>query len=85
VIGTVAKDFAITLPKKQTMAGIRVLARYDDPHPAPIAAGDVLGEVLVERDGRIIARTPLVAQNKVSKTQFFGRVIRNISVLFGIN
>lgn len=85
VIGTVAKDFAITLPKKQTMAGIRVLARYDDPHPAPISAGDVLGEVLVERDGRIIARTPLIAQNKVSKTQFFGRVIRNISVLFGIN
>lgn len=83
VIATVAQPLAVTMPKKQTMDGIRVLARYSDPHPAPIAVGDVLGEIIVEQNGRTIARAPLVAQNRVAKTQLFGRIIRNIRVMIG--
>ena len=83
VIATVSQPLAITIPKKQTMDGIRVLARYSDPHPAPIAVGDVLGEIIVEQNGHTIARAPLVAQNRVAKTQFFGRIIRNIRVMLG--
>ncbi len=84
VIATVEKPFAITLPKGAGMNGIRVLARYNDPVPAPIMAGDEIGEILVQRDGMVIARAPLVATSKVSKTQFLGRVIYNIMVMFGI-
>ncbi len=84
VIATVTKPFAITLQKKQSLNGIRVLARYDDPHPAPIAVGDVVGEIIAERDGRVIARAPLVATTRVRRVQFIGRIIKNISVLFGI-
>ena len=83
VIATITQPLAITMPKSQSMDGIRVLARYDDPHPAPIAVGDTLGEIIVEQNGRTIARAPLVAQNRVAKTQFFGRIIRNIRVMLG--
>lgn len=83
VIATVEKNFAITLPKSASMSGIRVLARYEDPLPAPIAKGAVVGEIIVENNGVVIARAPLVAMDRVSKTQFIGRIIRNIRVIFG--
>ena len=83
VIATVEKNFAVTLPKSASMSGIRVLARYEDPLPAPIAKGAVVGEIIVENNGTVIARAPLVAMDRVSKTQFIGRIIRNIRVIFG--
>lgn len=83
VIATVAKNFAITLPKDTNMDGLRVLARYQDPLPAPIDRGDEIGEIIVEQNGNIISRAPLIAQDKVSKTQFIGRIIRNIRVMLG--
>lgn len=84
-IATVEKPFAITLPKSDGLNGVRVLARYDDPVPAPIAKGDKIGEIIAEKNGEVIARAPLIAMGKVSKTQFFGRVIKNIKVILGIN
>lgn len=83
VIATIERPFAITLPKSTGLDGVRVLARYDDPLPAPIKKGAQVGEIIAEHNGRVIARAPLVARDKVSKTQFFGRVIRNIKVMFG--
>ncbi len=83
VTATVDRTFAITLPKSEKMSDIRVLARFDDPLPAPIKKGDVIGEIFAEQNGRVIARGNLVAATRVSKTQFFGRVIRNIRVMFG--
>lgn len=84
VIATVEKPFAITVPKSDGLRGVRVLARYDDPIPAPINAGDKIGEIIAEKDGRVIARAPLVAMERVKKTILFGRVIRNIMVILGI-
>lgn len=84
VIATVEKTFAITLPKSEGLTGIRVLARYDDPIPAPVKKGDKIGEIIAEKNGEVIARAPLIAMDKVSKTQFFGRVIKNIRVMLGI-
>lgn len=83
VTGTVAKTFAVTLKTGQSTSGLRVLARFDEPVPAPVKRGDKIGEIIAELDGRIIARAPLVAENRVNKTQFFGRMFKNISVIFG--
>ncbi len=82
-IATIEKPFAVTLPKSAGLAGIRVLARYDDPVRAPVNAGDTIGEIIAEQNGRVIARAPLIAKERVAKTQFFGRVIKNIKVIFG--
>jgi len=84
VTATVEKNFAITLPKSADMSGLRVLARYNDPLPAPVNKGDVIGEIIAEQNGRVIARAPLIAMERVSKTQFFGRLIKNIRVMIGL-
>lgn len=81
VTGTVDRTFAITTPKESGLSDVRVLARYTDPMPAPIHAGDVLGEVIAERDGNVIARTNLVAKNDVGRVRFLARAWRNIVVM----
>lgn len=81
VTATVDKPFAITIAKGQDFKGIRILARYNDPVAAPINAGDVIGEIIAEQNGNVIARGELVAKNRIGKTQFFGRVWKNISVM----
>lgn len=83
VIATIEKPFAITLKRADGLKGVRVLARYDEPTPAPVARGARVGEIIAEQNGTVIARAPLVAMDRVSKTQFFGRVIKNIRVIFG--
>ncbi len=83
VVATVAKPFAITVDKAKGLKNIRVLARYDDPIVAPVKTGEIIGELIAERNGSIVARAPMVAKDRVSKTQFFGRVLRNIRVMFG--
>jgi len=41
-------------------------ARRNEPLVAPISAGDVLGEVVIMRDGEEIARVPLVANTSIN-------------------
>ena len=81
VVATVDKTFAITTDKETGTRGVRVLARYNDPVAAPVRVGDVLGEIIAEQDGRVIARGKLVAKNKVSKIQFLARAWKNIMVM----
>ncbi|MBQ6736361.1 MAG: D-alanyl-D-alanine carboxypeptidase [Alphaproteobacteria bacterium] len=81
VAATVAKTFAITTGKDDGLRGVRVLARYDDPVAAPVRVGDRVGEIIAEKNGRVIARGDLVAKNKVSKIQFLGRAWKNIMVM----
>lgn len=83
VDATVNENVAITLPKDATLKNIRVLARFEEPVAAPVKAGQKIGEVVIEKDGDIVKRVPLVAKTKVRKIQLFGRVIKNIFVLFG--
>ena len=83
VEATVNENVAITLPKDYSLKNIRVLARFEEPISAPIKAGQQIGEVVIEKDGDIVKHIPLVAKNNVRKIQFFGRIIKNISVLLG--
>ena len=85
VAATVAKPFIITIPKTDGMNGVRVVARYNDPVSAPIKAGDKVGEIIAQKNGQVIASAPLIAQNDVKKTILFGRLIKNIRVIFGID
>ena len=83
VEATVSENVAITLPKDKTLKDVRVLARFEEPVSAPVRKGQKIGEVVIEKNGDIIKRIPMVAKNKVRKIQFFGRIIKNISVMFG--
>ncbi len=85
VIATVAKPFAITVDKEDGMTGVRVLARFDEPINAPVNAGDKIGEIIAEQNGRVISRAPIVAKDSVRKIRFLGRAMKNIMVMFGWN
>ena len=81
VEATVADNVAITLPKDANFKNIRVLARFDKPVAAPVVAGQSIGEVVIERDGDVVKRIPLVAKSKVRKIRLFGRLFKNLSVM----
>ena len=83
VEATVAENVAITLPKDYQLKNIRVMARYDEPVAAPVKAGQKIGEIVIENDGDIVKRIPMVAKSRVRKIQLFGRVLKNISVMLG--
>ncbi len=82
VIATVEKPVAITLPRGTDTTGLRVLARFEEPLPAPVRRGDKIGEIIAELNGQVVARAPLVARERVGKVQFIARIIKNISVIF---
>ncbi len=84
VPATVSAPFAITVDKQGGLDGVRVLARFNEPIAAPVNIGDTVGELIAEQNGKIIARVPLVAKDRVKKIQFVGRIIKNIKVIFGI-
>ena len=81
VEATTNENVAITLPKDYDLKNIRVLARYEEPVSAPVKQGQVIGEVVIEKNGDIVKRIPMVAKEKVRKIQLLGRVIKNISVM----
>ncbi|MCL1892098.1 MAG: D-alanyl-D-alanine carboxypeptidase [Alphaproteobacteria bacterium] len=97
-VATVEKPFVITLPvgaKYLSPQGgkysaptntdnIRILARYAEPLPAPIRAGDKIGLIIAQQDGKAIASADLVAKERVGKVQFFARIWKNLQVIFGI-
>ena len=83
IAATVEKPFAITVAKQDGLSGVRVLARYDEPLIAPIDRGAVIGELVAEQRGVVIARAPLVAHEVGKKNRFFARVIKYIKVIFG--
>ena len=78
---TTKDNVAITLPKTDSFKSVRVLERYDTPVAAPVKQGQQIGEIIIEQNGDVLKRIPLVAKNKVRKIQLFGRVLKNISVM----
>ena len=67
---------------------------YDNPLMAPVSAGDILGEVVISRDGHEYARIPLVANTNVglSGIEYMRRqivemlatnTVRNILLILG--
>ena len=81
VIATTDKNVAVTLSKSDSIKNVRVLARYDQPVVAPIYSGQKIGEIVVEHNGDVVQRTPLIAKKRVGKIQFIGRILKNISVM----
>lgn len=53
---------------------VTVEAVYDSPLPAPIAAGEVLGRLVVTIPGTAEAITPLIASSAVAEANFMGRI-----------
>jgi len=83
VVATVSKPFAITTGKTDGLKGVRVVAIYDTPVAAPIHAGDKIGKLIAQKDGKEVAVGDLIARDTVKRIQLFRRAWRNIMVLMG--
>ena len=84
IVATVDKNFAITVKKNEGLDGVRVVAVYDSPIPTPVMAGDKIGKLVAQKNGKEIASADLIAQNTVKRVQFFRRIWYNIMVLIGV-
>ncbi|MBQ0013496.1 MAG: D-alanyl-D-alanine carboxypeptidase [Proteobacteria bacterium] len=84
VTATIAKPFVVTLDKPKKLDGVRVFAQYNGPVPAPIHAGDKVGELIATKNGEKIATADLIAIDNVKRVQFIARIMQNIKVLIGI-
>ncbi len=74
---TVDKDMTITLPISER-GKIKFVAKFNSPIKAPIATGDVVGEINITLpEGGVITK-PLKAAESVEKLSFFARIIANI-------
>lgn len=81
VAATVPENVAITLPVDYSLKNIRVLARFEQPIAAPIKQNQKVGEVVIEKNGDVVKRIPLIAKNRVKKIWGFKRLFKNISVM----
>jgi len=65
-VGLMAEQGALELLlPREGVDRVRARVVYESPVPTPIAEGQQLGRLLVERDGTIIQETPLVAASQV--------------------
>lgn len=87
VTATVEKNFAITLASDAETGNIRLLARFEEPIPAPIKSGEIIGEIIAQQNGKVLGKANLVAAERVRKVWFFGRLsnnVKNILVKIGL-
>lgn len=77
-----AEDFTVLLPAlaQENLGGT---VNFRTPVEAPVNTGDVLGELVVERDGLPEARLPLVADRDIARGGFLPRVQSASRLLMG--
>jgi len=78
----VGKDLLVTLPRA-THDQLTAKAVFDGPIPAPIAAGQEVGKVVISAPGIADMEVPLVAGKEVRKLGFFGRMVAALKHFIG--
>jgi D-alanyl-D-alanine carboxypeptidase (penicillin-binding protein 5/6) len=78
----VGKDLLVTLPRA-THDQLTAEAVFDGPIPAPIAAGQEVGKVVISAPGMADMEVPLVAGKEVRKLGFFGRMVAALKHFIG--
>lgn len=76
----VTEDLIVSL-RRSSRPGLKLTARYDNPIPAPIQAGQVIGALSVEAPGIAPREVKLVAGSNVGKVGLFERLQLAISYL----
>ncbi|MGB3723697.1 MAG: D-alanyl-D-alanine carboxypeptidase family protein [Pacificimonas sp.] len=76
-----AEGAALTLPKA-ILSDTTAKIVYKSPLQAPIAKGDIVGELHVKAGGLPVQKVKLVAAEAVPEAGFFGRVVAGFGRLF---
>ncbi len=77
----VEKDLAVTLPQNQTQPLSSSLTLQNDLR-APITRGQVVGELAITINDKVIVQTPIIALQEVEPAGWFGRFIGWIKLFF---
>ena len=76
-------DLTITL-RRSVRRDLSVVARVEEPLPAPLAAGDRVGTLVITAPGSTPVELPLLAGADVEQKGFFARAAANAGqLLFG--
>ena len=79
----VTQALAVTVPRGSAQGeDIKVVAELQKPLVAPLAARQVVGELLVSYNGKEIKRVPLVALNAVAKGSWVRQAVDAAKLLF---
>ena len=79
----VTQALAVTVPRGSAQGeDIKVVAELEKPLMAPLAARQVVGELLVSYNGKEIKRVPLVALNAVAKGSWVRQAVDAAKLLF---
>ncbi|MEE4350800.1 MAG: D-alanyl-D-alanine carboxypeptidase family protein [Pacificimonas sp.] len=78
---TVADGATLTIPAAIT-SGVEARIVYESPLPAPLAAGQEVGRLIVKAGGLPEQSVPVVAAEAVEEAGFFGRAWSNLMALF---
>jgi len=79
---TVAGDLLVTLPRN-ARDRLRAKAVFDGPIPAPIAAGQEIGKLVISAPDVPDTEVPLVAGVAVERLGAFGRIMAAVTHLLG--
>lgn len=80
IAATVEKDFFLTLPKGD-YPRVKATMHSKQPLIAPIKAGQEIGDITFNLDGKVIGKQKLVASKSLEQAGFFGRIIDSIKLM----
>lgn len=81
VVLGLAKDVRMSLPKGRA-GDVKANVHVNETIKAPILAGQELGKLTIELDGKVINTQPLVALQPVEEASFFARMWDKIKLFF---
>jgi D-alanyl-D-alanine carboxypeptidase (penicillin-binding protein 5/6) len=76
----IEKDVAFLISRRGNH-GIKVAVAYEGPIPAPIAKGQKIAELVVNKQGMEETRIPLIAGEDVVELSYFSRLVQKAKIL----
>jgi len=77
----VAQDISLVVPQRQ-IDSVRTELRITEPLIAPLAAGTVVGELVLRGDREVLASAPLVVLNDAPEGGFMRRLVDTVKLYF---
>jgi D-alanyl-D-alanine carboxypeptidase (penicillin-binding protein 5/6) len=81
VVLGLAKDIRMSLPRGR-INDVKANVHVNETITAPIAAGQELGKLTIELDGKVINTQPLIAMQPVEEASFFVRMWDKVKLFF---
>lgn len=78
----IAPENIVLVTSKKNIKQIKAKINYKAPIMAPLKAGDVIGELIVEIPNSEAMKFPLISKTSVEKAGLWGRVQSNLSEMF---